>query len=289
MVQYPTIIIGMLTLGLVGYPTSAAVRLAGERLVVWRARELVHGAAMRRAPSPGGPRGPRALPPRRRPPRGRRAARSASATRSRPTADGAPRSRRRRLLVRHRRRRGLRRRRPVRLREDHAAQRHRRLPSLDGGSIHLDGSSCCAARAGRRPTSAPIASSCSRTAPCSPGRPTSRTSPSAPSCRGRAAATLRARQGAPPARGRRARRVRGRLPGADLLGRAAPRRDRARAHERSGGPAARRAVPRARRAHQVRSCTRRCSRAYAAQPRSRSSSSPTISKRRSSSAAGWSS
>jgi ABC-type nitrate/sulfonate/bicarbonate transport system permease component len=40
MVQYPTIVIGMLTLGVVGYTTSALVRLAGDRLMLWRAREL---------------------------------------------------------------------------------------------------------------------------------------------------------------------------------------------------------------------------------------------------------
>ena len=40
MVQYPTIVIGMLTLGLVGYSTSALVRLVGDRLMTWRAREL---------------------------------------------------------------------------------------------------------------------------------------------------------------------------------------------------------------------------------------------------------
>jgi NitT/TauT family transport system permease protein len=43
MVQYPTIIIGMLTLGLVGYATSAAVRLVGGRLMTWRTRELAAG------------------------------------------------------------------------------------------------------------------------------------------------------------------------------------------------------------------------------------------------------
>lgn len=37
---YPTIIIGMLTLGLVGYASSAAVRLLGAALMRWRAREL---------------------------------------------------------------------------------------------------------------------------------------------------------------------------------------------------------------------------------------------------------
>ncbi len=40
MVQYPTIIIGMLTLGAVGYATSALVRAVGHRLMKWRAREL---------------------------------------------------------------------------------------------------------------------------------------------------------------------------------------------------------------------------------------------------------
>jgi ABC-type nitrate/sulfonate/bicarbonate transport system permease component len=40
MVQYPTIVIGMLTLGFVGYTTSALVRFVGERLTAWRAREL---------------------------------------------------------------------------------------------------------------------------------------------------------------------------------------------------------------------------------------------------------
>ena len=34
MVQYPTIIIGMLTLGAVGYMTSALVRRVGDRLLV---------------------------------------------------------------------------------------------------------------------------------------------------------------------------------------------------------------------------------------------------------------
>ena len=39
MVQYPTIVIGMMTLGLVGYATSAAVRLVGDQLMLWRRRE----------------------------------------------------------------------------------------------------------------------------------------------------------------------------------------------------------------------------------------------------------
>jgi ABC-type nitrate/sulfonate/bicarbonate transport system permease component len=39
-VQYPTIIIGMFTLGAVGYATSALVRWLGQVLMRWRAREL---------------------------------------------------------------------------------------------------------------------------------------------------------------------------------------------------------------------------------------------------------
>ena len=40
MVRYPTIIIGMVTLGIVGYTTSALVRIAGDYLMEWRVREL---------------------------------------------------------------------------------------------------------------------------------------------------------------------------------------------------------------------------------------------------------
>ncbi|HEY2816329.1 MAG TPA: ABC transporter permease subunit [Casimicrobiaceae bacterium] len=40
MVRYPTIIIGMATLGIVGYTTSALVRFAGDYLMEWRVREL---------------------------------------------------------------------------------------------------------------------------------------------------------------------------------------------------------------------------------------------------------
>jgi ABC-type nitrate/sulfonate/bicarbonate transport system permease component/CRP-like cAMP-binding protein len=40
MVRYPTIIIGMATLGVVGYVTSAMVRIAGDYLMEWRVREL---------------------------------------------------------------------------------------------------------------------------------------------------------------------------------------------------------------------------------------------------------
>jgi NitT/TauT family transport system permease protein len=36
--RYPTIVIAMITLGVVGFASSAAVRLAGNRLMVWRAR-----------------------------------------------------------------------------------------------------------------------------------------------------------------------------------------------------------------------------------------------------------
>jgi len=45
MVRYPTIVIGMVTLGAVGYATSALVRVAGTRLMRWRERALAGGAS----------------------------------------------------------------------------------------------------------------------------------------------------------------------------------------------------------------------------------------------------
>jgi len=43
MVRYPTIIIGMVTLGIVGYVTSAAIRAVGDYMMQWRTRELSLG------------------------------------------------------------------------------------------------------------------------------------------------------------------------------------------------------------------------------------------------------
>ena len=43
MVRYPTIVIGMATLGFVGYTTSAMVRVLGDYLMQWRVRELALG------------------------------------------------------------------------------------------------------------------------------------------------------------------------------------------------------------------------------------------------------
>src|SRR3989449_9880059 len=43
MVRYPTIVIGMITLGAVGYITSAMVRLVGDYLMQWRLRGLSMG------------------------------------------------------------------------------------------------------------------------------------------------------------------------------------------------------------------------------------------------------
>jgi NitT/TauT family transport system permease protein len=43
MVQYPTMVIGMITLGVVGYATSAGVRILGNYLMRWRTRELAMG------------------------------------------------------------------------------------------------------------------------------------------------------------------------------------------------------------------------------------------------------
>jgi NitT/TauT family transport system permease protein len=44
MVRYPTIVIGMITLGAVGYITSAMVRMAGDYMMQWRVRELALSA-----------------------------------------------------------------------------------------------------------------------------------------------------------------------------------------------------------------------------------------------------
>jgi NitT/TauT family transport system permease protein len=43
MVRYPTIIIGMVTLGIVGYVTSAMIRVLGDYMMQWRTRELALG------------------------------------------------------------------------------------------------------------------------------------------------------------------------------------------------------------------------------------------------------
>jgi len=45
MIQYPTIAIGMITLGLIGYSSSAIVRLIGRLLMQWRSRELSVGGS----------------------------------------------------------------------------------------------------------------------------------------------------------------------------------------------------------------------------------------------------
>jgi ABC-type nitrate/sulfonate/bicarbonate transport system permease component len=42
-VQYPVIIIGMISVGIVGYASSALVRFAGDYLMQWRVRELALG------------------------------------------------------------------------------------------------------------------------------------------------------------------------------------------------------------------------------------------------------
>jgi len=43
MIEYPKIIIGMITLGVIGYSTSAMVRVAGDYMMQWRVRELALG------------------------------------------------------------------------------------------------------------------------------------------------------------------------------------------------------------------------------------------------------
>jgi NitT/TauT family transport system permease protein len=40
LIQYPVIVIGMVTLGLVGWASSAIVRSIGRKLMTWREREL---------------------------------------------------------------------------------------------------------------------------------------------------------------------------------------------------------------------------------------------------------
>ncbi len=46
MVRYPTIVIGMFTLGIVGYVTSAGVRVVGHYLMQWRVRERALGGEL---------------------------------------------------------------------------------------------------------------------------------------------------------------------------------------------------------------------------------------------------
>lgn len=43
MIRYPTIVIGMITLGVVGYVTSSLVRILGNHLMEWRTREQALG------------------------------------------------------------------------------------------------------------------------------------------------------------------------------------------------------------------------------------------------------
>lgn len=43
--QYPNIIIGMVTLGFLGYASSAGVRIFGRRMMAWRERQLAGGSA----------------------------------------------------------------------------------------------------------------------------------------------------------------------------------------------------------------------------------------------------
>jgi len=44
LIQYPVIVIGMATLGIIGWASSAAVRSVGRKLMAWREREL-YGSA----------------------------------------------------------------------------------------------------------------------------------------------------------------------------------------------------------------------------------------------------
>ncbi len=40
LVKYPTIIIGMVTLGFIGYGSSVVIRYVGSKLMAWREQEL---------------------------------------------------------------------------------------------------------------------------------------------------------------------------------------------------------------------------------------------------------
>jgi hypothetical protein len=172
MVRYPTIVIGMITLGAVGYVTSALVRVVGDYLMQWRTRELALGGPMM-ATAAGG-----AWLPLFRPPddaRGDRDRRRRQDLRSgRRRGDG-----RRPLLAQHRSGRDLHDRRPVGcgkttllnaiagLPRNHVGtDSARRRGAVQRGETE--------GRARRR-----IESSSSRTARSFRGRPTSRTSPSA--------------------------------------------------------------------------------------------------------------
>jgi ABC-type nitrate/sulfonate/bicarbonate transport system permease component len=44
-VQYVVIVIGMISVGIVGYLSSALVRLAGDLMMQWRVRELALGGS----------------------------------------------------------------------------------------------------------------------------------------------------------------------------------------------------------------------------------------------------
>ena len=172
MVRYPTIIIGMITLGVVGYVTSAMVRMVGDYMMQWRVRELALGGSVMQLPRNG----------------------SAVASRAQTASSGSDphrgrrqdlRSRRRRrhggrsLLARHPGRRDL----HDRAAPPAAARRpcSTRSPAFTASprAASTSTTSCCAGPRSRRPSPARTASSCSRTARCFRGRRTSRTSPSA--------------------------------------------------------------------------------------------------------------
>ena len=121
MVRYPTIVIGMITLGAVGYVTSAMVRLVGDYLMQWRTRELALGGHDGDGKRSAG-RLSFVLSCVHRPDaRGDRHRRRREDLRSRRRRGHGRRS----LLAQHRGGRDLHDRRPFRLRQDDAAQRHR--------------------------------------------------------------------------------------------------------------------------------------------------------------------
>ena len=135
MVRYPTIVIGMVTLGASAMSTSALVRMVGDYMMQWRVRELALGGEVMRCNRP--------MPPR------PNAGRHAGAIRIDDVVkiydpDGAA-----VMAVDHcsldiARRRDLHDRRPVGLRQDDAAERDRRLPRASRRrASYIDGKLLC--------------------------------------------------------------------------------------------------------------------------------------------------
>ena len=204
----------MITLGLVGYASSALVRLVGNRLMAWR----TGAAGVQRG---GG---------------------CASTGSARPTARARRVVALEDVLARGRAGRAPGPRRSVGLRQDDAAARGRRLPPDLHRARSGSTAGSCAVPASRRPSPGPTGWWCSRARPCSLADGARRTSPTASRCSAGSARDARA-LGRRRARRGRPGRLEERYPGRALERVAAPRRARAGAGHRAARAAARRAVP----------------------------------------------